>query len=416
RYHRFRILSAECETQAREDVRSKHSVQSESTAESSALSQDLKAQQPVFGDTTPIASQSSKKRVCGGQAPAKSKSQKVVITSARSINNSLPSSSLTTASSNTSSTADAPSFTFSSNRERLLRECQDGGRLYMTEEDRFGLEPRDHAGRKKFGFLAQMVHGVFSRFMDPERTTFHVDGKPSIQNTTPTSPTNITSELSKHTASPPELVEEVLSELVKKKWNICRCTYQADACIARIAEKSTTDIGVVTGDSDLIMYEDIKFVTMPVRDRKNTTYRTFSKADLIARLKLRDPRQLLIAALFSANDYSKGVGLPFKNINDQHVGTQQQTREKEVESGIKQFCKLVKGLDIDWSILRRDLEFAFEAFVGIHEDNPNQNATESYRSQEKVSELLTKLYTYRETMRLTSKSDGPKSQKELPER
>ncbi|KAF9285449.1 hypothetical protein BGZ74_001489 [Mortierella antarctica] len=220
RYHGFRILSAECESRAREEVRSNFSVQSKSTAQSSALSQDPRAQQQtVSGGIASSTSQvSSKKRAAGGQAPAKSKRQKVVIASACSINNNLspvasnsstststaststswawtePSSSIVTSSehlsssssftattSTTPSTAEVPLFTFSSDRERLLQECPNGGRLYMTDEGRLGLEPRDHTGHKKFGFLAKVIHNIFSRFMDPERTTLHVDGKPSIQ-------------------------------------------------------------------------------------------------------------------------------------------------------------------------------------------------------------------------------------------
>ncbi|KAF9285448.1 hypothetical protein BGZ74_001488, partial [Mortierella antarctica] len=42
------------------------------------------------------------------------------------------------------------------------------------------------------------------------------------------------------------------------------------------------------------------------------------------------------------------------------------------------------------------------------------DATESFRSHEKVAELLSKLYTHHETMRLTPKSNGHKPQKELP--
>ncbi|KAF9270978.1 hypothetical protein BGZ74_006691, partial [Mortierella antarctica] len=60
-------------------------------------------------------------------------------------------------------------------------------------------------------------------------------------------------------------------------------------------------------------------------------------------------------------------------------------------NGIKLFKELVNTLvetEIDWADPRYDLQMALDAFVHLHEHNPGQRAVASFRSHEKVTELL----------------------------
>ncbi|KAF9271084.1 hypothetical protein BGZ74_006504, partial [Mortierella antarctica] len=149
----------------------------------------------------------------------------------------------------------------------------------MTEHGRLGLEPRGVTSRKKYTYVARIIHKIFSRFMDPQKTTLHVDGKPSIQkseerkrrqadndrlvaslereinqiiNRNGDIPHRQYDRLLRAYRLPPEAVEEILTELEQQGWTICHCDYQADTHIAAIAQESKSEIGVVSGDSDLL--------------------------------------------------------------------------------------------------------------------------------------------------------------------
>jgi len=77
----------------------------------------------------------------------------------------------------------------------------------------------------------------------------------------------------------------MLNEFVKLDWNVCRCTFQADSHIAEMCRESGgEDVAVLTNDSDMLVYEHINTMTMPVgRGREFTT---FNKADVMAALDL----------------------------------------------------------------------------------------------------------------------------------
>jgi hypothetical protein len=85
--------------------------------------------------------------------------------------------------------------------------------------------------------------------------------------------------------APETAICDMLNEFVKLDWNVCRCTFQADSHIAEMCRESGgEDVAVLTNDSDMLVYEHINTMTMPVgRGREFTT---FNKADVMAALDL----------------------------------------------------------------------------------------------------------------------------------
>ncbi|KAI8605997.1 hypothetical protein EDD21DRAFT_427217 [Dissophora ornata] len=105
--------------------------------------------------------------------------------------------------------------------------------------------------------------------------------------------------------APPEALRAILEVLSQSGWSICRCLNQSDTCIARTVNNATApgDIRVITKDSDLMAFESIMSVTMPVKN----TWTTFRKDKLLNKHDIPTPVHLTLAALVSSNDYTNGV-------------------------------------------------------------------------------------------------------------
>jgi hypothetical protein len=101
--------------------------------------------------------------------------------------------------------------------------------------------------------------------------------------------------------------KEVFSVLAQLGWNIHYCIYQADTCLALISQECP-DRGLlilVTGDSDIIAYEDVDSVTMPMG--KSHKLITITKTALLHRLELSSEKHLLLACLVTSNDYVRNI-------------------------------------------------------------------------------------------------------------
>ncbi|KAG9061854.1 hypothetical protein KI688_007005 [Linnemannia hyalina] len=105
--------------------------------------------------------------------------------------------------------------------------------------------------------------------------------------------------------APPEALRAVSEVLRQSGWTICQCLNQSDTCIARTVNNAAVpgDIRVITKDSDLMAFESIMSVTMPVKN----TWTTFHKDELLNEHGLPTPVHLTLAALVSNNDYTNGV-------------------------------------------------------------------------------------------------------------
>jgi hypothetical protein len=178
--------------------------------------------------------------------------------------------------------------------------------------------------------VAKRISDILERDIDKKNTVIHCDGKPSVQKSAERARRNgrLESDLQKLTSRvnslsrkvpssiygkcknlyriPPEALDNILQELYNMQWNVCRCPFQSDTHIADLCRKSSNkDIVIITKDSDLIVYEDVNSITIPVGRAHELT--TFEKVNVMESMKLPSPRHLLLAGIVSTNDYSKGV-------------------------------------------------------------------------------------------------------------
>jgi hypothetical protein len=104
------------------------------------------------------------------------------------------------------------------------------------------------------------------------------------------------------------LDQDVLSVLQDDLgWNIHHCLYQADTCLARVCQDATdpNSIIIVTSDSDLIVYEAVKDVMMPVG--KSCDLHRVGKANLLEHLDLPSDQHFLLACIVTTNDYIQNI-------------------------------------------------------------------------------------------------------------
>ncbi|KAF9931583.1 hypothetical protein BGZ65_004850, partial [Modicella reniformis] len=160
---------------------------------------------------------------------------------------------------------------------------------------------------------------LLSKRMDKGTTTLHWDGQPSEQK--PEERRRRQGELDKNLT---KLQKDVARAVEKKKavparlyqslnWKVCTCEFQADSHIGQICQAQMEDdeVLVVSGDSNLLVYEGINRITMSVGRRHELT--TFQKSDVLSLLDLPSNRHLLLACLLTRNDYNEGIrGLELK--------------------------------------------------------------------------------------------------------
>ncbi|KAG0286818.1 hypothetical protein BGZ98_004952, partial [Dissophora globulifera] len=86
---------------------------------------------------------------------------------------------------------------------------------------------------------------------------------------------------------------------------ICECDTEADICIASACAASSSQHLVVSGDSDLLVYESIDSVLRPIP--RSNFYAIYDKADVLDILKFLDPMQLVLLGIVSHSDYAKNI-------------------------------------------------------------------------------------------------------------
>ncbi|KAF9344365.1 hypothetical protein BGX34_005751, partial [Mortierella sp. NVP85] len=203
-----------------------------------------------------------------------------------------------------------------------------------------------------YRYVARRIDAILGPYLDKSRSTIHCDGEtPSAQKSDERSRRKeclerqlkaLTERVEKVSIkkgapastyfkcktlyrAPRAAIDDILDELSKLDWKVCRCDFQADTHIADQCRKdpNNADITVITRDSDLLVYEHIHSITIPIGRAHELT--TFTKANVMSSLELPSARHLLLAALLSKNDYSSSI--------------QRYTLQKN--------AKIVQGIDLD---------------------------------------------------------------------
>jgi len=176
-----------------------------------------------------------------------------------------------------------------------------------------------------------------SKAFDKEMTIIHVDGSPSEQKrgehrrrnkTLKRSLNNLQTKVSGSTRSTKQLFrtcknnyrlpresldQDILPVLREQGWRIHQCSYQADTCLSRVCQDASDpdSVVVVTSDSDLMVYEGIRHIMMPVG--KTRELQLFNKTKLLDRLDLPSEQHLLLACIVTSNDYV--TNLPYFGLH-----------------------------------------------------------------------------------------------------
>jgi 5'-3' exonuclease len=243
-----------------------------------------------------------------------------------------------------------------------------------------------------YGHIAIQIDRILSKHMEKASTTLHWDGKPSEQKSAERRrrqedldkkltklQEDVAQAVNKKSAVPSRLyqlcrrlfrpsadiLDDIKSELARLGWGVCTCDFQADTHIAQICQDH--EVEVVSGDSDLLVYEGINHITMPVG--KNHELTTFQKSDVLSLLNLPSDRHLLLACLLTRNDYNEGIrGL-----------------------GLKRNAAIVRGFDLDPRMeLDQVITKAIEKYLNTIRDprgktiNDYKNAISAFASLKEV--------------------------------
>ncbi|KAF9110249.1 hypothetical protein BGX30_008046, partial [Mortierella sp. GBA39] len=257
-----------------------------------------------------------------------------------------------------------------------------------------------------FGHIANELYRKLSQFCTPEdeSVTLHFDGEPSIQKQAEHRARN--DELRKGTDALHQAIEqarvvggsrrkaaykrcrnlykpttviqgEVIAELIKKyDCHACLCRFQSDTCIAKLCAQSPNpqNIIVVSGDSDLICFGAVPRVLYPIGKSRELTL--LEKDAILEVLDLPSERHLLLAAVVTSNDYTRGV--PYFGIKKNcEIIREMELPGSDVEFLVRVRHQLLservprkkrKRIDSQLSVTVEDFDHALSAFVGVQED------------------------------------------------
>ncbi|KAF8976772.1 hypothetical protein BGZ46_007981, partial [Entomortierella lignicola] len=200
---------------------------------------------------------------------------------------------------------------------------------------------------------------------------------------------------------PPEAFQQIKEELSRLGWTVCQCEFQSDTCIAlHCREKQAgNDTIVLTRDSDLICYDEIETVAMPV-GRKHELH-VFTKSGVTEYLGLPSPLHLLLVAIATTNDYVQGIrqcGIKTNAKYFCHLTLDEglHNSDSDVDALIERRVKMIKVALSDYIGNRRkspeDFNHAIEAFVRCQEHS-SIDAVPSAQTHELVEKLLESLKT-----------------------
>ncbi|KAI8363131.1 hypothetical protein B0O80DRAFT_420925 [Mortierella sp. GBAus27b] len=189
----------------------------------------------------------------------------------------------------------------------------------------------------------------------------------------------------------------IVEGLTSLGWKVCRCPYQADTHIGELCRDETdkASLAVISNDSDLLIYDGVSCVTMPVGKSRELT--TFSKASLLEELDLPSSRHLQLAAMLTKNDYFGGTRtygiirnaeLVRNLLLDIDGKEDEQELISKFHSAIGDYFALIKNVK-DFPI-DDDISNAISAFVLCREDR-SDSATPSPQTHQRVSDVLRQL-------------------------
>ncbi|KAF9946062.1 hypothetical protein BGZ65_010112, partial [Modicella reniformis] len=209
-------------------------------------------------------------------------------------------------------------------------------------------------------------------YLDKKRTTIHIDGEPSIQksNERKHRQEQLDTQLEKLTKQttdfcerkrgspaklfrkcrdvyrpPPCAISNIAEGLRVMGWEVCLCPFQADTHIGELCQKiqDKGNLAVVSGDSDLMVYEGVSSVTMPVG--KSHELKTFSKAKVLQELGLPSSRHLQLAAILTKNDYFGGIRTFGISRNAELVRTIHLDQERDMTNS-ELVAKFMKAIEL----------------------------------------------------------------------
>lgn len=280
-------------------------------------------------------------------------------------------------------------------------------------------------------------------YLDKKRTTIHIDGQPSIQKSSERksrqarlekdlkklkeqveglcqkkhgSPAKLFRKCRDLYRPPRSAIDAIAEGLKDLGWNVCSCPYQADTHIGELCrdEPDKSNLAVITADSDLIVYDGVPNVTMPVGRSHELT--TFTKSALLQELKLPSSHHLQLAAVVTKNDYFPGLesfGIR-TNANlvcgiDMHQVNQGKATVRQLKSrfhdAIEVYLGLIKsdkGKSIE-NVTTTDYDNAISAFVLCREDS-SSSAVRSPQTDSAIRSLLRQLEDIRLRRKMLSQA------------
>lgn len=206
-----------------------------------------------------------------------------------------------------------------------------------------------------------------------------------------------------------------MDELEQYGWKVHECPHQADTHIGELSSgrSENDEIVVVTRDSDLMVYEGVWNVVMPVGRSHELT--TFSKAKLLSSLELPSERHLLVTALVTKNDYFEGTRWMGIKRNLEVI------RTLDIESGPVADCVVdaielyLEGIKNCGEKTLSDYRYAIDALAHCHEDS-SDHAVPSSDTHNDVSDLLERLGEHRIKGRQPQGGTDQKGNKERSKR
>lgn len=267
-------------------------------------------------------------------------------------------------------------------------------------------------------------------YLDKGKTTIHIDGHPSEQKSREryTRQAQLNCELEKlkvkvqkrfaegKRASParfyrkcrdlyrpnPPAIREIITGLKTLGWSVCNCPFQADTHIGELCrhEPDKMNLAVISGDSDLLVFEGVPSITMPVG--KPQVWTTFSKADVLVALDLPSDRHFQLAAMLTKNDYFEGIrsyGIArnaelVRQISFEHGQQQASAQGRADKELVSMFHKAIEDylalIETAEGKTLADYHNAITAFV-LCQENWSESATPSAQTETEVCIILRQL-------------------------
>ncbi|KAI8350266.1 hypothetical protein B0O80DRAFT_134092 [Mortierella sp. GBAus27b] len=273
--------------------------------------------------------------------------------------------------------------------------------------------------------IAHRIDAILTTHMDKSTTTLHWDGAPSIEKSTERAnrqkqvdeklaklDQDVTKAIEKKGSAPARLYHECKSlfrpsrdilDVVKAElsiigWTVCNCEYQADTHIAQVCQQATDKdkIEVISGDSDLLTYEHIPRIIMPVGRKHELT--VFSKEKLLESLSLPSPRHLLVTSLVTKNDYFGGFqGMGVKR-NAGIIRKMPLAIDRPLEQVVREAIDTyLATIESDKNI--ETFTHAISAFVLVQEQG-SPRAVPSAVTHDRIGSFLTSLEEHRRNRKL----------------